>query len=84
MHAVMGPAIRVPRSSGFVSTQRTASIEVEPNGKPSARWFVVENDGVAKGICEWALTAAVSETGESGATIGGSRTAGEVVNGRAA
>src|SRR4029077_4214282 len=79
MHAEMGPAIRVRRSSGFVSTQRTASVGVEPNGKTGLGRFVVQNDRVAKGIGEWALAAGVGDAGEGGAAVGGARYAREVV-----
>src|SRR5207248_8449832 len=50
MHTEMGPASRDQRSAGFVSAQCTGSIGVDPNGKPSDRWLVVQNNVVAKAV----------------------------------
>ena len=47
------------------------------------RRLVVQNDGVAKGIGEWALAAGVGDAGEGDAAVGGARYAREVAEGRA-
>ena len=71
VNAEMGPAIRVRRSGGLVAAQSAASVSVDPNREPSARWFVVQNNGIAKGVGEWALTIRLGEPGESGAAVSG-------------
>src|SRR4029077_778002 len=55
-----------------------ATAQIEPNGVPSAGWFIVQNNGVAQGIVEGALTIGLGEAGEGGAAVGGDRCAGDV------
>ena len=75
----MSPAIRVRRSGRLIAAQAlTAAASVEPDGKPGASWAIVQNNGVAHGIGEGALTAGGGEAGESGAAVGRDRCAGDV------
>ena len=60
----------IPRNI-HVSAQCTAPVAVEPDGEPGAGWFVVHNNGVAKGVGKRALTAGVGDSGERGAAVGG-------------
>jgi len=79
----MGPAGRVRGIGGLVTAHCTARVPVDPDGQPGAAWFVVQNNGVAKGIREWALAAGVGDSGESGTAVCGARYAREVVGVRA-
>ena len=49
-----GSSYSDPRSGGLVSAKAQPRVPIEPDGKPSAGWFVVQNNGVAKGIGKWA------------------------------
>ena len=71
VNAKMSPTGRVQRIGGLVSAQCTAPVAVEPDGEPGAGWFVVQNNGVAKGVDKRALTAGVGDSGERGAAVGG-------------
>ncbi|PYK37736.1 MAG: hypothetical protein DME60_12100 [Verrucomicrobia bacterium] len=76
---VMGPTIRVPGSGGLVSAQAlTAAGSVKPHSVPSVGWPVEENNGVAHGIRERALTAGEGEAAKGGAAVGGDRSPGDV------
>src|SRR5438034_11643541 len=77
----MGPASRgrVRGSGGLVPAEAlTTAASVEPDGEPGAAWLIVQNDRVALGTGEGALTAGGSEAGEGGAAVGGDRCAGDV------
>ena len=79
VNAEMGPASRVRGSGGLVSAEAlTAAAPVEPDSEPGGGWAVVQNNGVANGIGEGALTAGGGEAGEGGAAVGGDRCAGDV------
>ena len=66
-------------SGGLVPAHAlTAAGRVEPDSEPSAGWLVVQNNGVAEGIGEGALTVGSGEAGEGGAAVGGDRCAGDV------
>src|SRR5206468_3421481 len=79
VNAEMGPAIWVPRSGGLVAPKApTAATSVDPDREPGAGWFVVQNNRVAKGIVEGALTVSLGHAGEGGAAVGGDRCAGDV------
>ena len=85
MNAVMGPAIRVPGSGGLVPAEAlSATASIEPDCEPSGAWLVVENNRVAKGIVEGALTIGPSEAGKGGAAVGGDRCAGDIDGARVA
>ena len=65
VNAVMGPAIRVRGSGSLVPSKAlTAAAAVEPNGKPGAGWAIVQNNGVANRVGEWALTVSAREANE--------------------
>src|SRR5207253_9440767 len=65
--AEMSPAIRVVGRGGLVAAKTlTAARGIQPNRNPIARWLVVQNNRIAKGIVEGALTVRFGETGESG------------------
>ena len=83
VNAEMGPAIWVRRIGRLVPAHApTAAARVDPDGEPGAGWFVVEKNGVAKGIGEWALTARGGDASEGGAAVGGDRYAREVASWR--
>jgi hypothetical protein len=72
VNAIMGPAVRVPWSGGLVSAEAlTAAAPVEPDREPGGGWLVVQNNGVANSVVEWALTVGLGEAGERGAAVGG-------------
>src|SRR6266496_6013243 len=71
-------ASRVNRISGLEPDQGAAPIAVEPDGEPGAGWFVVQNNGVAKGKVEGASTGGGGDAGEGGPAVRGARYAGEV------
>src|SRR5262249_10461413 len=74
VNAKMSPAVRAPRRGGLVSAETlTSAAPVQPDSEPSARWAIVENDRVAKGVGERALATGVGETGKGVAAIGGNR-----------
>src|SRR5256885_4975918 len=74
--AEMSPAIRVVGREGLVAIQTlTAAGRIEPNRNPIAGSLVGQNNGIAKGIVEGALTSGLGEPGKSGAAIGGDRCA---------
>ena len=57
VNAEVGPASRVRGSGGLVAAEAlTAAGRVEPDGEPGAAWLVVQNNGVALGTGEGALT----------------------------
>src|SRR5262249_55462733 len=72
------PASRVCRSSGLEPAQGAAPIAVEPDREPCAGWFVVQNNGVPKGVVKGASTGGSGDAGEGGPAIRGTRYAGEV------
>ena len=75
----MGPAIRIIWSGGLVPTQTLAPARpIEPYREPSTAWFVVQSNGVAKGIVEGALTVGLGESGEGDTAIVGYRCARDV------
>src|SRR5205823_3311253 len=77
--AEMSPAIRVVGREGLVAAKTlTAAGGIEPDRNPIAGWLVVQNNGIAKGVVEGALTIGLGEPGKSGAAIGGYRGAGDV------
>ena len=79
VNAIMGPAIRVPRSSGLVTAEAlTAAASVQPDSEPGAGWAIVQNNRVAHGIGKRALAAGVGQAGEGVAAIGGNRCARDV------
>src|SRR6266480_1043082 len=74
--AEMSPAIRVVGSGGLVPAKTlTAAGAIQPDRNPSAGRLMIQNNGIAKGIVEWALTSGLGEPGECGAAIGGDRCA---------
>src|SRR5439155_21957168 len=79
VNAEMGPAIRVRGIGGLISAHPlTAAAHVKKDSKPSLAWLVEQNNGVAQGIGERALTGGPGEPGEGGAAVGGDRCAGDV------
>src|SRR5438270_768644 len=71
--------IRVVGREGLVAAKTlTAARGIEPDRNPIAGWLVVQNNGIAKGVVEGALTIGLGEPGKSGAAIGGDRGAGDV------
>src|SRR5207245_2742491 len=79
VNAVMGPAIRVPGSGGVVPAEAlTATAHVKPDSVPSAGWAVVQNNGVALGIGEGALTGGGGEADEGVGAVSGDRCTGDV------
>src|SRR5438874_1375998 len=83
--AEMGPAIRIRGSGGLVPAKTlTTAGGIKPNRNPTARWLVVKNNGIAKGIVEGTLTVGLGEPGKSGAAIGGYRRARDVDRGKVA
>ena len=75
---VSPPASRVQRISGLEPAQGAAPVAVEPDGEPGAGWFVVQNNGVAKGVVKGASTGGGRDAGEGGPAVRGARYAGEV------
>lgn len=74
VNAKMSPAIRAPRRGGLVSAETlTSAAPVQPDSEPGARWSIVQNNRIAKGVGERALAPGVGETGKSVAAIGGNR-----------
>ena len=72
VNAEMRPAIRIRGIGGLVPADaKTAAGRVDKDSKPSAGWLVVQSNGVAKRIGEWALTVGLGETGEGGAAVFG-------------
>ena len=79
MNAVMGPAIRIRRSSGLVTAEALATAAaVEPDCEPGTSWAVVENDGVAHGVGEGALTVRGGEACKGSAAVSRNRCTGDV------
>ena len=83
----MGPAVWIPGSGGIITAHAaTAAARVDPDGVPSGGRAIVQNNGVALGTGEGALTddgTASSDIGageavKSQATVGGDRCAGDV------
>jgi hypothetical protein len=75
----MGPAIRIVRSGGAVAADAlTAAPPIKPRSHPSAGRFVVQNNRVAKGIVEGALTVSLSQARKRCATVCGDRRSGDV------
>ena len=72
------PASRVQRISGLEPAQGAAPVAVEPDREPGAGWFVVQNNGVAKGVVKGASTGGGGDAGEGGPAVRGARYAGEV------
>src|SRR5207244_7861824 len=71
-NAKMRPPIRIRGMGGLVPADaKTAAARVDKDSKPSAGWLVVQSNGVAKRIGEWALTVGLGETGEGGAAVFG-------------
>ena len=75
---VSSPASRVQRISGLEPAQGAAPVAVKPDGEPCAGWFVVQNNGVAKGVVKGASTGGGRDAGEGGPAVRGARYAGEV------
>src|SRR5262249_29896384 len=74
VNAIMSPAIRAPRRGGLVSAETlAAAAHIEPDGKPSAGWAVVQNNRIAHGVGEGALAAGDGKAGEGVAAISGDR-----------
>jgi hypothetical protein len=72
----MSPAIRVVGRGGLVAAKTlTTARTIQPDGHPKTRRLVVQNNWIAKGIVEGALTVSLGKTGEGGAAIGGERRA---------
>ena len=70
----MSPAIRAPRRGGLVPAETlTSAAPVQPDSEPGARWSIVQNNRIAKGVGERALATGVGETDKSVAAIGGNR-----------
>src|SRR6266550_2792852 len=68
--AEMSPAIRVVGREGLVTAKTlTAACGIKPNRNPIARWLVVQNNGIAKGIVEGALTIGLGQSCEGEAAI---------------
>ena len=66
----MCPAIHVPGSGSLISSKALpAAAAVEPNGKPGAGWAVVQDNGVANRIGEWALAVSAGEANEGAPTV---------------
>ena len=79
VNAEMGPASRVRGSGGLVSTEAlTAAGPIEPDGEPGGGGAIVQNNRVAHGIGEGALTAGGGDAGEGSAAVGGDRCAGDI------
>ena len=71
VNAVMCPAIRVSRSGSLIPSKAlAAAAAVEPNGKPSPRWAVVQDNGVANRIGKWTLAVSAGEASEGSAAVG--------------
>ena len=65
VNAKMSPAIRAPRRGGLVSAETlTSAAPVQPDSEPGARWSIVQNNRIAKGVRERALATGVGETGK--------------------
>src|SRR5439155_24953859 len=75
----VGPASRIPGSGGLVAPQAlTAAGCVQPHGKPSLAWLVVQNNRIALRTSKGSLTAGGGEAVKSGATIGVDRSGGDI------
>src|SRR6185503_11470992 len=76
---VVGPASRVRRIGGLVSSEALATASpIKPHGEPGGGGAIVKNNRVAHGIGEGALPAGGGDAGEGSAAIGGDRTAGDI------
>ena len=65
VNAVMGPAIRIPRSRGLIAAKAlTSAATIEPDSKPIPGWLVVQNNRVAHRVLEWPLTGRLGQARE--------------------
>src|SRR4029077_19640100 len=76
MNTVMGPASGVRGISGLVAAKALhAALEVDPDREPGAAGALIQNDRVANGIREGALTVGASNAGKRVAAVEGDRCA---------
>src|SRR5262245_15268313 len=70
----MGPAIRVPWSAGFITTEATAALSVRnPDGEPLPACLVVQNNRITQGVVKGTLPTGLGQTGKGEATVGRNR-----------
>ena len=78
VNAKMSPASRVQRIVDLYPPKVQPPLPSSQTVNHVPVGLVVQNNGVAKGVVEGALTGGVGDAGEGGAAVGGARCAGEV------